>query len=451
MNANCPRAVLLILLLAVLLVMPACAAPAAPPAASTAVPAPTASSSPAPTVTPTGFEATLQAAGVIETRAPVATATPGRLADAVDQTVNRMGLQDVTFLGLSSSDWLNLFISVIFVAAGFGLGSWLVHVIRKRVAPLLHTEGAEARLVTAAGSLRWLVALLALYLGTLRLGFISAETKELLRLFYLLLAVALITRALWQVLDLAEAELRYRLHQQNREQELDPALILVKRLARIGLLLFAFGAILSLFGINLTAFAALLGIGGLAFSLAARSTIEDGIAGAIILTDRPFRVGDRIEVAAANTWGDVMEIGLRTTRVRTRDNRLVIIPNSVIVGNEVINYTYPDPTYRIETLVDVDYATDIALAKMVLETAVRSVPDVLADRPVDILYSEMGDSAIILRVRWWIQTYADTRRVTDKVHVAIHKALEEAQIVSPFPTQTLLIHNLGADEDKKPG
>jgi small conductance mechanosensitive channel len=74
-----------------------------------------------------------------------------------------------------------------------------------------------------------------------------------------------------------------------------------------------------------------LGLGGFAHSLAARDTIEDMIAGLIILIDQPFRVGDRIEIAGLGTWGDVTTIGMRTTSIRTRDNRMVIVPNSSIV------------------------------------------------------------------------------------------------------------------------
>jgi small conductance mechanosensitive channel len=79
------------------------------------------------------------------------------------------------------------------------------------------------------------------------------------------------------------------------------------------------------------AIVAALGLGGFAHSLAARDTIEDMIAGLIILIDQPFRVGDRIEIAGLGTWGDVTTIGMRTTSIRTRDNHMVIVPNSSIV------------------------------------------------------------------------------------------------------------------------
>jgi small-conductance mechanosensitive channel len=180
-----------------------------------------------------------------------------------------------------------------------------------------------------------------------------------------------------------------------------------------------------------------LGLGGLAFSLAARDTIADAISGFIILVDRPFRIGDRIEIQGVGTWGDVTDIGLRTTRIRTRDNRMVIVPNSVIGANQVVNYTYPDPRYRIETHVDIAYDTDIETARQVIIEAMKKVEGVLPDKPIDALYNEMGDFAMIFRVRWWIESYVDTRRVIDRVHTALQNALDEAGIESPFPIQNV--------------
>ena len=212
------------------------------------------------------------------------------------------------------------------------------------------------------------------------------------------------------------------------------------RLGRVVVGLLGLTILLSHFGVNITAFAAALGLGGLAISLAARDTIADAIAGFIILVDRPFRIGDRIEIEQLGTWGDVVDIGLRTTRIRTRDNRMVIVPNSIIGSNQVINYTYPDPQYRIQTHVGIAYGTDIEAARQVIIQAVRHVEGVLADKPVDALYIEMGDSAMIFRVRWWIESYIDTRRMFDRVHSALQMALDDAGIESPFPIQEVKLH-----------
>ena len=105
-----------------------------------------------------------------------------------------------------------------------------------------------------------------------------------------------------------------------------------------------------------------------------------------------------------------------------------------IGSNQVINYTYPDPQYRIQTHVGIDYSTDIETACQIIVDTVRQVEGVLPDKPVDALYVEMGDSAMVFRVRWWIESYEDIRRVFDKVHRALQRALDEAGIDSAFPT-----------------
>ena len=191
------------------------------------------------------------------------------------------------------------------------------------------------------------------------------------------------------------------------------------------------------FGLNLAAVAAALGIAGLALSLAAQDTIADAISGFVILMDQPFRVGDRIEISELGTWGDVVEIGSRTTRIRTRDNRLVIVPNSTIGKHQVVNYTYPDPQYRVQIDIGIGYGTDIEKTRQLIIDTVRGLEGVLPDKPVDALYNEMGDSAAVFRVRWWIESYADTRLIFDQVNTALEGVLDEAGIEMPFPTQTI--------------
>lgn len=243
-------------------------------------------------------------------------------------------------------------------------------------------------------------------------------------------AFVIVLRTIWQSINVAETWCNRLTAEAEREDELAPVIKLSVMLGRI--LTFAVGTfvLLAYFGIDVFVAAATLGIGGLAISLAAR----DIIAGITILLDRPFRIGDRIEIQALDTWGDVVDIGLRTTRVRTRDNRMVIVPNSVIVKNEVVNYTFPDSRYRIQTHVGIAYGANIEATRQLIVDTVRQVEEVLEDKPVDALYNEMGDSAMIFRVRWWIESYTDTRRILDRVHTSIQTALDADSIEIPFPT-----------------
>jgi small-conductance mechanosensitive channel len=87
--------------------------------------------------------------------------------------------------------------------------------------------------------------------------------------------------------------------------------------------------------------------------------------------------------------------------------------------------------------VSVAYGTDVEVARQVIIDAVRQLEDVLPDKPVDALYNEMGDSAMIFRVRWWIESYADTRRVIDRVHTSLQAAFDAKGIETPFPIRDL--------------
>ena len=172
----------------------------------------------------------------------------------------------------------------------------------------------------------------------------------------------------------------------------------------------------------------------MALSLAAQDTIADFISGIILLIDQPFRVGDRIQVDKVNTWGDVVEIGMRTTKILTRDNRLVIIPNSTMGTSAVVNYTYPDSRYRVQIELGIGYGQDIDEVRRIIVETVEKIDGVLEEKSVDALFLEFGDTTMTFRVRWWIESYVDTRRMFDKVNQALYTALEGAGIEMPFTT-----------------
>jgi len=224
-----------------------------------------------------------------------------------------------------------------------------------------------------------------------------------------------------------------------------PVIVLIVRILRFIAIVAGLTIILTRLGVNIGVLLAGLGLAGLALSLAAQDTIGDGIAGFLILVDRPFRVGDRIDIEGAGTWGDVIEVGLRTTSIRTPDNRMVIVPNSIIGKNQVINYTFPDPRYRVETPVHVSYDTEIESARSVIIEAVRHVDGVLPDKPIDAFYFEMGQSAIVFQARWWIEAQTDMRQIFDKVNTEVHEALAEAGIKIPYSTYDL---NINLDQNQ---
>jgi small-conductance mechanosensitive channel len=98
-----------------------------------------------------------------------------------------------------------------------------------------------------------------------------------------------------------------------------------------------------------------------------------------------------------------------------------------------VNYAYPNDQYRLEIHVGIAYGSDIEKARQVMVEAVRQVEGVLEDRPVEALFLEFGDSTLIFRVRWWLESYVDTRRMFDRVNSALYLALQKENIQLPFP------------------
>lgn len=227
----------------------------------------------------------------------------------------------------------------------------------------------------------------------------------------------------------------------------DKFLSFFRALANIVLTAIVIVIMLGHFGIELSALVATLGIGTLAVALAAQETLSDMISGFIIMIDQPFGVGDRVEILDIDTWGDVTEIGLRSTRVLTRDNRLVAIPNSVIGKGIVVNYSDPSTVYRVQTHIGVAYGTDIEEARRVMIEAIEAEDWVMKDRKIEALMLTFGDNSLIFRVRCWIENYVEKRRVIDKMNTALYKAVLEAGIeIDPISTIQLYGSSVAAED-----
>lgn len=200
------------------------------------------------------------------------------------------------------------------------------------------------------------------------------------------------------------------------------------------------------FGIEPTALVTTLGIGTLAVALAAQEALSDVISGFLIMLDQPFNVGDRVEILDIDTWGDVTEIGMRSTRILTRDNRLVSVPNSVIGKGLVVNYSDPSTVFRVQTHIGIAYGTEVDHAREVMVGAIKSEDWVMHDKPIEALMLEFSDSALVFRVRCWIEHYVETRRVIDKMNTALYNALRQAEIEVPMHLAVKLYPNTSRPE-----
>lgn len=177
---------------------------------------------------------------------------------------------------------------------------------------------------------------------------------------------------------------------------------------------------------------AVAGIGSLAIAFAAKDTFANMISGVIILFDRPFLIGDRIELADG-TYGDVVDIGIRSTKILSFDNTIYIIPNADISNQRITNHTYPDLKLKMAHKIGVAYGSDLEKVKKVITDILRKHPLVIDDPAYGIWFTDFGDSSLDLLVRYWIQDYREKFTIMDEINMEIKCRFEEENIEIPFP------------------
>ena len=214
-----------------------------------------------------------------------------------------------------------------------------------------------------------------------------------------------------------------------KQRKFDEALTLFfGSMARWGVILIAVSSCLGVFGVEATSFAAVIGAAGLAVGLAFQGTLSNFASGVMILTFRPFNIGDYIK--SGGEEGVVAEIGLFVTTLDTVDNQRVILPNSAVIGGNIVNVTHHDER-RVDIKVGVSYDADLKVVRDVLDKAASSIEGRI-DKGHQIFLASMGDSSVDFQVRVWCKT-ADYWDVWDRGTQVVKLALDAANINIPYP------------------
>ena len=217
---------------------------------------------------------------------------------------------------------------------------------------------------------------------------------------------------------------------------------LVEKVGTIFLVVTALIITLKHFDYDILSLVTALGIGSLAIGMAAKDTLANMISGFTLMIDRPFRIGDRIQLTSGQ-FGDVLDIGLRSTKIKTVDNTLLIIPNSDLCNTTVINQAFPDLRAKGRINLGVAYGSDVERVKELLAATAREVPEVLAEPAPEAFFTSFGDSALQMALFFWVEEYTRLFPVTDKINSLLIRRLAEQGIEIPYPTRTVLLHKEG--------
>lgn len=192
-------------------------------------------------------------------------------------------------------------------------------------------------------------------------------------------------------------------------------------------------------GIDLTGLAVIFGLLSVGIGFGLQNITSNFVAGLILLLERPIKVGDRITVG--DTEGDVVEINIRSTTIRSLNNIAIIVPNSEFVSTTVINWTYGDQKVRLEIDVGVSYNSDLDTVLRSLREVAEECPEVLGNPGPEVLHTGFGNSSWNMRLRAWIGDPKRHPQVRSWLNCAIVRKFRENGVEIPFPQRDLHVRS----------
>jgi len=267
-----------------------------------------------------------------------------------------------------------------------------------------------------------------------RISFVPAEVIQYLPIVSYLLVVLLVA---WITIKTITGILKYYGTIRPALKTLVPTL---QKIVKFVVVFFALMIILNRLGVDVTAAVAAFGIGGLAIAFALQGTLSEFFAGMYIMTDRPVRVGDYIALDSGQK-GYVVDIGLRSTKIRELPNNIIVVPNSKLAGAIVTNYYLPEKEMACLIQVGVSYGSDLEkVEKVTIDVAKKVIKRVEGEMPgfePFIRYHTFGDFSINFTVILRVKEFVDQYLLTHEFIKELHKRYKKEGIEIPYPIRTV--------------
>lgn len=267
-----------------------------------------------------------------------------------------------------------------------------------------------------------------------RISFVPTEVIQYLPIISYLLVVLL---AAWVTIKTITGILKYYGTVRPALKTLVPTL---QKIVKFVVVFFALMIILNRLGVDVTAAVAAFGIGGLAIAFALQGTLSEFFAGMYIMTDQPVRVGDYIALDSGQK-GYVVDVGLRSTKIRELPNNIIVVPNSKLAGAIVTNYYLPEKEMACLVQVGVSYGSDLEkVERVTIDVAKKVIKRVEGEMPgfePFIRYHTFGDFSINFTVILRVKEFVDQYLLTHEFIKELHKRYKKEGIEIPYPIRTI--------------
>ncbi len=352
------------------------------------------------------------------------------------------GIEQATGLSSGVADIISaLIIIIIAIILAKLVKSFVVNVAPHLVSKTDTTLDDEI-IKAVNGPLQVFIVAIGIYVAVAALNHLPGVVSGNLGLA---LTVVLIYIAAYLVANLASGLISWYQHDiaPHTESELDD--VLMPFLGKsIGVTVFILATLMAIssMGIEITPLIATMGVGGIAVALAAQELLSNVFGAISILSDRPYKVGDRIAMTDG-LIGDVVEIGLRSTRVKTLDGRITVIPNADISKSMVINYSQPDQKLRYNIKVGISYSADVEKASRILLEIAGTTKGVLKEPAPSVYITDLGNFSVNLLMQVWLEDYKLTWEVPDQIYRDTLKRFAAEKIDIPYPTTSIIVDRPG--------
>ncbi len=276
-----------------------------------------------------------------------------------------------------------------------------------------------------------IVFLISFWISVQELTILDSVIKQIGLILHSLIVIN-IGCVFYIIIDLALFKSWRKFVSKTRTNLDDSLVYLVHSFLKVLLVVLAILYILNLWGIEIGPVLAGLGIAGLAVALALQPSLSNIFSGIAMILDKTIGIGDVVSLDP-ETSGSIEKIGLRSTKIRTFDNELIVVPNSKMADGIVKNITLPEPEARVVVPFSVEYGSDIKKVKEIIMREIKKVENFIENPEPVVRFLEMGSSSLNFKAFFYVNSFKNRYSALDEANTRIYNALNKAKINIPYP------------------
>ncbi|MDD5331452.1 MAG: mechanosensitive ion channel family protein [Candidatus Nanoarchaeia archaeon] len=338
---------------------------------------------------------------------------------------------------ISSNKYLSAI--VIFIIA-FLLSKLIVFIYDKIVSQVTkktHTKYDDLFVKKTKAPLTTLLTTIGVLIALTPLGLPETLQKiisKIIGTFIVLTLTLIVSRVLAILIDIWGYKWAKR-----TESSIDDDLVpLFKKFMRVVVIIAGIAVSLTVWNINITGILAGVGVVGIVLGFALQDSLSNIFGGISLILDQSMKKGDKIKLDSGEV-GHIQDIGLRSTQLKTSDNQIIIVPNSILSKARFLNFVKPDSRIRVNVSFNVAYGTDVDKVRKLILDLLESHSGILKNPKPEVIFESMGDFSLNFVAKAWISDFEKEYDVRVELNEKIYKTLTKNKIEIPFPTQIVYL------------